>query len=295
MLAPCGPEVAPVNLSPTQAKERGLLTSGTYGRTGTGSSNSANLTLFLASRLKALTHVSGSTLFKMTWKDAALPSGRSLPLLRATARRTSDIARILWPTAADASGGGQAKRGLPEARHGSNLNDFALLAAWPTTTTRDHKDGAECPNVDLNALLGRQVWLSSWPSPTVGNATGSQMAKDASATGKRANGGKATVSLNAVAKVAHWPTTTTSDAASSGAMGYGGNTFMTLTDAARITGQVRLTASGELRTGSGAVTKSSGQLNPAHSRWLMGLPVAWDVCAPTETASFYRKRQRLLK
>lgn len=33
-----------------------------------------------------------------------------------------------------------------------------------------------------------------------------------------------------------WPTTTASDAKSSGAMGYGGNNFMTLTDAARVSG-----------------------------------------------------------
>ena len=84
---------------------------------------------------------------------------------------------------------------------------------WPTPTTRDHKDGPECLNVPVNALLGRAAWLAGWPTPTVGNATGSQAAKDASATGRRPDGSKATVSLQPVAQLAGWPTPTAKIAA----------------------------------------------------------------------------------
>ncbi|HNB58719.1 MAG TPA: hypothetical protein PK308_00300, partial [Phycisphaerales bacterium] len=44
-----------------------------------------------------------------------------------------------WPTTTvhDAGRGGQAKRAMGEERHGSNLQDFALLAGWATPRAED--------------------------------------------------------------------------------------------------------------------------------------------------------------
>lgn len=248
-----GPVPHRANLSPRQAKDLGFLTSGTFGRISTGSSRSADLQKSLESRLRAKMSTTGSTLFNLTWKPWVTPSGVSRSRLRASARRTSET---------ETSG-------------------------WPTPTTRDHKDGGECANVPLNALLGRVAWLASWPTPTVGNSMGSQSFEGLSATGKAPDGRKVSVSLNHVATFASWPTPCARDhfpahspeyIAAKKAQGHG---MANLNDLAQLTnGPARRTASGELLIGSSAGMKSGGQLNPEHSRWLMGYLPEWALSAP---------------
>ena len=139
---PYGLEAVRANLSARQAKQAGLLTSGTFGPRSTILSESADLQSSLANRLRAKTASLGSTLYRLTWKQRVTPSGRSIPALRASALRisgsgsTSERKGWVSPTAQDGS------RGDKEARphdKGVPLSQEAVLCGWPTPTTRDHK------------------------------------------------------------------------------------------------------------------------------------------------------------
>lgn len=101
-----GQHHAPASLSARQAKGLGLLTSGTYGPPHIGLSASAALSWSLASNLAALTRMTGSTLYKLTWKPWAMPSGRLRFRLRASARRTRETVLIGWPTPIASNGRG---------------------------------------------------------------------------------------------------------------------------------------------------------------------------------------------
>jgi hypothetical protein len=226
-----------------------------------------------------------------------------------------------WPTPQkwDGEGGGQAKRaGNPE--RSNDLGDFVMLTGWTSPTAVDGRRGMLPPRpTDTGVPLSQQAPLASWPTATsedsqcvgprrwksdnlsaAAKATGwtTPSATDGERAGKMTPNMSGS-SLTQMVAMAGWSTTSARDWKDSAEMSKTGTnpdgTERTRID--QLPRQASLTVSGETRIGysarSGIVTLGSGaQLNPAHSRWLQGLPEIFCETAIRAHRSLKQKTRR---
>ena len=185
------------------AKQLGLPMPATFGRRPGGSSPSADLSMFLVSRLLNVPDLYGSPLYKHQWKCSLTLLGQVDYLCRASGRRTCDIDASGWPTpnATDGSKApakfargnlslpGAAKltgwptpNAMPKSRgglqanpeaaarrreqgHQLNLDDAVCLIGWSTPTAMDGRRGNKPPRPhDTGVPLDQQVALAGWPT-----------------------------------------------------------------------------------------------------------------------------------
>jgi hypothetical protein len=246
----------------------------TSGLSGSISSASAALELSLVNKLKQRLITDGSILFNLIWKAKATPAGRQVYRLRASGRRISDNDCGSWPTP-NTMEGGQTSRG--GKRKGELL--MGGLVGWPTPIVGDTTGGPRPPDDKRGAAPGLQAAanLTSWPTTSTRDYKGGYQ-------GGRIRDGKISTDTLDVAQLTSWPTPLRADGR--GSAGAAEHKNSELPNAARL-------VSGDPPIGSLAATENRGQLNPAHSRWLMGLPPEWDACAPTATPSFRKSRKSL--
>jgi hypothetical protein len=252
------------------------MTSVTCGLRGFLSSASAALSESSVSRLRRQLDGAGSTLFALTWRRKATPSGRPYYQLAASARRTGEIGFGSWPTPKAET----TDESIDHEVSKNNLRGVCHLASWPTPTANQYEADPEVTEARRQKYIALKMngngfgmttaqvaQLASWPTP--GSAEGG-----GSAENNRGGG----ASLPTTAKAASWATPAARDFKSNECSEAFHQARAEQTRGKPLSEQTH----GLTSSGSHAQTEKRGQLNPAFSLWLQGYGIEWVNCAPQE-------------
>ena len=218
-------------------------------------------------RLPAAAHLSSWPTPLGNHVDLVMEEAAAKEALRRGPQNSLGVAAHLasWPTPTnhDAERGGQEKRATTE-RHGSNLQDFALTAAWPTPGSDEGGGGKSTHEKSGGASFAT---VASWATPRARDAHAPMPSLARRADGVAdCNLAKASLISGPISSGSPAPTAKR------------GQREGWSTPRANKWGFPDAHGSHEKPQGK-------GQLNPSFSLWLMGFPPEWASCAPQATRS----------
>ena len=206
--------------------------------------------------------------------SAALASSLESRLRARLLSRGSTLFKLTWKERTTPS-----QHSISALRASGRRTSDSDLASWPTPRVSSSHGGNPVRAHNRKARLEDTIHLASWPTPTTRDH------KDGSSEG--------TVPVNALLGRAVWLAGWVSPTAQDHRRGVKPprptDTGVPLSQQVAEMQPARFTSTGEMLTGSSAGMASGGQLSPAHSRWLMGFPRAWDECAPKSSPRSKRK------